>query len=120
MWFEKFMGSGQFADLSAKLNRNFDRIEAALSEYGVSMTTMGPHKRRVLTRAGSGVFSGTAYAPNGHPTTGLSSDSTKQWVKFKKGTFAFTQEVGPPSDPCPADEYWFRKSGVAGDIRMFM
>ena len=82
---------------------------------------MRPRQTVSMLRAGgSAVFSGTAYAPNGHPTTELNEDSSKPWVKFSKQTFAFTEEIGPPSDPFPADEYWFRKAGVSGDIRMFM
>lgn len=65
-------------------------------------------------------FSGRAYAPNGKETALLNSDAGKAWIKFRRDTYEFSEETGPPSTPWPSNEVWFRKAGVAGDIVVVM
>lgn len=67
-------------------------------------------------RASAIGFSGKAYAPNGHPTTGLNSDSSKAWIKWDYDAYAFSQETGPAPDPWPSNEVWFEKAAVYGNV----
>lgn len=60
-------------------------------------------------------FSGNAYDPNTHLTSEL-DDSTKAWVRMKYDTYEITEEIGPPSDPSPANEVWRKKDGTFGDM----
>jgi hypothetical protein len=68
----------------------------------------------------AGAFTGRGYAPNGNPSTGLDSDSTKAWVTFRRDTYEFAEAMGPPPTPWPSNEIWFRKAGIAGDLVVVM
>ena len=114
-WFEIFNGSGKFSPLAAKLNRNFARIERALSEYGVTMTTYGPHRRRVLrSGGGSGAWDGAAYDDQMKLTENLNTDSAKPWVKYDRVTRVFSEQLGPPAWPVGQNEVWVRKADLSG------
>lgn len=49
---------------------------------------------------------------------GLNSDTAKEWIKVNVATTVATEENGPPSNPCPEDEVWFKKSATYGDFRV--
>jgi len=60
-------------------------------------------------------FSGTAYVA-GNKITGLTSDSTKPWVKCDLDAGTASEQSGPPSDPFPENQEWYEKANTYGDI----
>ena len=72
----------------------------------------GPYGINIALGAG---FTGTAYAPNGVVSTGLDSDTSKRYVKYRKDTDAFSQETSMPS-PWGTNEIYWDKLHTYGDI----
>ena len=66
---------------------------------------------------GSKSFSGTVYV-NGKRYTGLSSDSSKPYVKVFLDGQAPAEDAGPAPDPFPANVEYFRKDQTPGDIHV--
>ena len=64
---------------------------------------------------GGGAFNGQAYTPAGAFYEDL-TDAEKPWLKYDLSTGAITEEVGPPSDPWPANESWRKKGDFKGAI----
>ena len=111
----QYVGRGVFkpiAEFMTKAGTLLDNIKV----YGAGHVTTDGRSINIYVDPGSADFSGTAYAPNGTPTTGLTSDSSKAWVKYVRNTMAFSEQTGPPSDPWPANEVWFEKANTSGNI----
>ena len=81
-----------------------------------------PFDLRLYLASGEGgsaeiVFSGTAYIA-GRKITGLSSDSSKPWVRCFLDTATAEEHAGPPPDPFPSNEEWYEKAQTAGNIHI--
>lgn len=70
----------------------------------------------IEAEAGTSLFSGTAYTPNGEKITGLNSDSSKPFVKYSASTNSFAEDEGPMPEPWGGGDVWFVKASTAGDI----
>ena len=79
----------------------------------------GRQPRRVIdmrqpkrTKAASST-SITGRAQNGAETD-VNTDTTKPWVRYRKSTFAFSEETVGPSVPTDPDYIYFKKSNWGG------
>ena len=63
----------------------------------------------------SGTFSGVGHAPDGNRTTGLNSDSTKEYVRWSDSAWSFSEAETEPIPWPQGDRYW-EKSSVSGDV----
>ena len=102
-----------------KLAETIDRICSMIN--GINVVQGGDvfvDKDRIEFRVrggGGGAFNGQAYTPAGAFYEDL-TDAEKPWLKYDLSTGAITEEVGPPSDPWPANESWRKKGDFKGAI----
>jgi len=96
--------------------RQMNRIGHEISKLSMSQDlTKTPTGYRYAGAAME--FSGVAYV-SGRRITGLSSDSSKPWVKVDVSNGTATEQTGPPSSPFPPNEEWYEKAYTAGDIHL--
>ena len=72
---------------------------------------MGPPWSAILSCTGNG-WIGTTYV------TGYNNDPALPWIKVDVQYETASEELGPPANPCPENEVWFKKSATAGDFRV--
>ena len=93
------------------LSTKFDPAQFETVDKGIGGREI--RLRRDILSAGL-TFTGTVDI--GVVSTGHDSDTSKPWVKIDLDTNAVSQDLGPPPNPRPSNELWFRKAGTAGDI----
>jgi hypothetical protein len=108
---EDWKGTGWFAAIARELNK-YARFLNNFAVMGDGYFIPNPRNPTVFVN--NSHFTGTAYV-SGIKITGLASDVTKKWVSCKADGTA-TEQAGPAPDPFPADEEWFEKSHIYGDL----
>lgn len=102
----------------AELEAQINALQAKLADLELSavMTEEGFHGNMPVGPLGDdlGDSSGiTGRAVNGAETD-CATDSTKPWVRYRKSTYAFSEETVGPAVPCDPDYIYFRKANWYG------
>jgi len=93
----------EFMNLVGMLFNNF-------KVYGYGRITMTPQGIKLYIDSGTGI---TGRTQNGAESD-INTDSTKPWVRYRKSTFAFSEETVGPTVPTDPDYIYFKKANWGG------